>query len=96
MAEYCRYGLRLDLRGAGEERVRKVLALRGLCVAVELMGGTSRLGSRDPGPAGSSAGRIGVQEKQDDIEWGLVVSASKPSVSRDDRGDQVKEQGKLE
>ena len=46
--EYCRYGLRLDLRGAGEERARKVLALRGLCVAVELMGGTSRLSSRDP------------------------------------------------
>jgi hypothetical protein len=30
LAEYCRCRLRLDLRGAGEERARKVLALRGL------------------------------------------------------------------
>ena len=96
MAEYCRYGLRLDLRGAGEERARKVLALWGLCVAVELTGGTSRLSSRDLGPVGSSAGIMGVQEKQDEVEWGLVVSTSKPSVSRDDHDDQVKEQGKLE
>ena len=96
MAEYCRYGLRLDLHSAGEEQMRNVLALQGLCVVVELTGGTSRLGSRDPGPAGSSAGRIGVQEKQDEVVWGLVVSASKPSVSRDDRGSQVKDQGKIE
>ena len=65
-------------------------------MAVELMGGTSRLRLRDPGPVGSSVSRIGVQEKQDEVEWGLVVSASKPSASRDDRGDQVKEQGKIE
>ena len=36
---------------------------------------------------------MGVQEKQDEVEWDLVVFASKPSASRDDRGDQVKEQG---
>ena len=65
-------------------------------MAIELTGGTSRLGSRDPGPAGSSAGHIGVQEKQDEVKWGLVVSASKPSASQDDRGGQVKEQGKIE
>ena len=39
---------------------------------------------------------MGVQEKQDEVEWGLVVSASKQSASRDDRGGQVKEQGKIE
>ena len=39
---------------------------------------------------------MGVQEKQDEVMWGLVVFASKPSASRDDRSDQVKEQGKLE
>ena len=87
--------MRLDLCGAGEEWARKVLALRGLCVAAELIGGTSRLGSRTRWPAGSSAGLMGVQEKQDEVEWGLVVSASKPSASRDDRGGQVKEQGKI-
>ena len=66
MAEYCRYELQLDLRSACEERARKVLALRGLCVAVELTGETNRLGSLDP-----VADRIKyelhvVQEKQDE------------------------------
>ena len=37
-----------------------------------------------------------MQEKQDEVVRGLVVFTSKPSASRDDRGDQVKEQGKLE
>ena len=76
--------------------MRKVLALRGLCVAVELTGGTSRLGSRDPVASGIKCELMGVQEKQDEVKWGLVVSASKPSASRDDHGDQVKVQGKIE
>ena len=37
-----------------------------------------------------------MQEKQDKVVRGLVVSASKPSASRDDHGGQVKEKGKIE
>ena len=70
--------------------------MRGLCVAVELTGGTSRLGSRDLVASGIKCELMGMQEKQDEVEWGLVVSASKPSASRDDHGDQVKEQDKIE
>ena len=70
--------------------------MRGLCVAVELTGGTSRLDSRDPVASGIKWGLMSMQEKQDKVEWGLVVYASKQSASQDDRGDQVKEQGKIE
>ena len=67
MAKYCRYGLRLDLRGAGEERARKVLALRGLCVAIELTGEKSRLGSMDLMADGIKCELHAVQEKQDEV-----------------------------
>ena len=67
LAEYCRYELRLDLRGAGEERARKVLALRGLCVAVELTGETSRLGSMDPVADRIKCELHALQEKQDQV-----------------------------
>jgi hypothetical protein len=54
LAEYCRCMLQLDLRCVGEERARKVYALRGLWGLERQVG--SAQGTR--WPVGSSAGRM--------------------------------------
>jgi hypothetical protein len=54
LAEYCRCRLRLDFVGAGEERARKVYALRGIR-GVEIQVGSAR---RTRWLEGSSAGRM--------------------------------------